>query len=170
MVSAGRPHPGTTPPAGTSWALSPRQRLAFLMSNLHPLLRGLQKLGDRGPLWVAELGPPPTKSSPGLLLLCPSMNDRQPHPAAPPPPAGWASVHTGGQGQSLAIIDQPCPSWLIITSQDHILVAKLLVPTLRARLLGVPPYRAPWSHRCPQVTGDRPFVTAQVAGVVWREG
>lgn len=66
VVSAGRLHPGTTPPAspGTSCALSPRQYLAFLMSNLHSLLRVLKKLGDRGPPWVAELGPPPTKSSP----------------------------------------------------------------------------------------------------------
>lgn len=40
----------------------------------------------------------------------------------------------------------------------------------QGKAAGGAPFRASRSHRCPQVTGDRPVVTAQVTGVVWGGG
>lgn len=81
---------------------------------------------------------------------------------------GWVSVYSGGQGP------EPCSkrpalvrcssSWLIITSQNHILVASCWCQDSGQSCWGCPPHHAPCSGRCHQVTGDTPVVTAQVAG------
>lgn len=67
---------------------------------------------------------------------------------------------------------QTSPSWLIIASQDRILVASCWCQDSGQGCWGCPApchHVPPCSHRCHQVTGDRPG-TAQVAGVVWGEG
>lgn len=72
-------------------------------------------------------------------------------------------------GQSCAIADQPCPSWLIITSQHHILVANCWCQLSGQGCWGCPPpHCAPCSHRCHQVTGNSLLLQLKLQG--WHDG